>query len=358
IQFAAPPPPIASSVLLERSQETKGVARKKEKWRPTALDGLESRERALQAEVQALLDAQSAGLVQGLGGDRISECGSVSGGSSTPTSHSIRARSESRSGGGGIVPVRQPKRRPVGLRGARRGLLRDMGELAVLKTEGLHILDDEIVRREDILQQVSTWESRIAGAREKLNSHNSHETGESELEREEAAVDNEIQEMEERLQQLRNRKRMLGQQREEAVNKREARLSSYRGALRETEAQVREFLKRPPVLARMSDEDGFYTLHHSRRTLGMAREWWEREAGTLRTKREETSKEKDALEEGAGMWQNAIEAVNTFEDELRAQMAGGEVGKELFRGQIKKMGDVIGVLGGILDQAQERGWNL
>jgi hypothetical protein len=83
---------------------------------------LERREKAIHNDLQLLLDAQSAGLVQGFGGEGVGKEGSSDAGSSTPT-----MRSGSRKERGGVVPVRQPKRRVVGLRGARRGLLGDMG---------------------------------------------------------------------------------------------------------------------------------------------------------------------------------------------------------------------------------------
>ncbi|TVY31814.1 hypothetical protein LOCC1_G008351, partial [Lachnellula occidentalis] len=380
IQFAAPPPPIATSVFLQapsnsHKHENKGwESPSRRSGSPHLRRGnsiidpllnLERREKAIQHELQLLLDAQSAGLIQGFGG--AGEEGSDAG-SSTPTSRSVHANSaRSRSRNGGIVPVRQPKRKAVGLKGARRGLLRDMGELVGIKSEEVGILDEEIERRNEVLAQVETWEKRIDGAREQLSGYAGDEGGGeeavelAELRTEERAVENEIREMEDRLLQMKARRRWLGEQVKESVNRRDARLSSYRGALREAEGQVKEFLRRPPIPVSviMGDEEGFYALPPSRRTLGMAREWWLKESASLATRKEETEKEKQALEEGAIMWEDAAGIVSGFEDELRQQMKSGAAqDKQLFESQVGKMGVVIEKLKDMMGTAEDRGWNL
>lgn len=327
------------------------------------LIALERRETAIQGELQVLLDAQASGLALG-SSSGMSEEGSE-GGSRTPTGRSMNGERESKR----VVPVRQPKRRHISLRGARRGLLRDMEELVAVKDEETGVLGVEIEKREEVLGMVGKWEVRIQGAREQLVGYNDNDNiqgGEesaeiAELRTEERALDAEIREVEDRLAQMKAKRRWLGEQIKESVNKREARLSSYRGALREMEGQVREFLKRPPVgfSVVMGGEEGFYGLPASRRTLGMAREWWGKEVAALGDKKEETEKEKRALEEGAGMWEGVVGVVGEFEDGLRRQMKSGEVqDKQMFRGQISKMAMVIEKLKDVLQTAEERGWNL
>ena len=51
------------------------------------------------------------------------------------------------------MPVRQPKRRVVELRGARSGMLRDMEELISIKREEEGVLHGEIVRRNETLAE-------------------------------------------------------------------------------------------------------------------------------------------------------------------------------------------------------------
>lgn len=325
---------------------------------------LERRERAIQAELQELLDAQSAGLVLGFGGS-----GSVddvrSEGSSTPTTRN--QKSKERGSGSGVVPVRQPKKKVLSLRGARRALLRDMGELVIAKFEEAGVLDMEIERRERVLAQVGDWEQKIEGVRKQLEAQSGvGGTGEEEseikgLREEERAVDLEIREMEDRLAAMRARKRWLGERIEEGVNRRDAKMSSYRGALKGVEKEVREFLRRPSVgrSVVMGDEEGFAELPPQRRTLGLAREWWEKEVAVLEKRREDVERERQALEDGAEIWKESVDAVVGFEDELRRQMGAGSVGdKTLLVKQIEGMGGVIRSLEAKRDIAQEKGWNL
>lgn len=411
IQFSAPPPPIVSSVLLSPEATSAGTrfgaSYPEQSGRSTSrgskspagpssvgargisLDTrsprgivgmdpllvLERRERALQAELQNLLDAQSAGLVQGFGGSSAQTDASSDAGSSTPTTRSIDGRERSRDkreGRGGVVPVRQPKKKPLSLRGARKGLLRDMGSLVEVKNEEGAILEGEIARREKVLTRVAEWEMRIEGVRKQLSSYTGSGSEEessagteedselAELKTEERAVDNEIREMEDRLAQMQARKRWLGERIKEGVNRREARLSSYRGALKEVEVEVKSFLARPPIQASvvMGGEDGFTSLPSNRRTLGLAKEWWNKEVSTLQTRREEVETEKQALEDGARIWAESINIVVEFEDELRRQMTSGGGDPAMLREQIEKMGAVIKELEGTRALVESKGWNL
>ncbi|KAH6664707.1 hypothetical protein B0J14DRAFT_607549 [Halenospora varia] len=403
IQFSAPPPPIATSILLPSSPYTQAPPNSSIIWAPESssqiqgrtnqrqgvvtdpLLGLERRERAIQKELQVLLDAQSAGLIQGFGGhvggemnggDEGSEAGS-----STPTSRSMLhvnsgSRDGSRNGHGrktssGVVPVRQPKRKKIGLRGARRGLLGDMGELVLVKAEEISILEGEMLQRESVLLQVKNWEERIEGARERLSGYSAtgvqNEGGGeaamelAELQTEERAVENEIREVEDRLAQMKARRGWLRERIREGINRQEAMLSGYRGALREAENEVKQFLKRPPIPVSvvMGEEEGFMALPVGRRTLGMAGEWWSKELSQLELRKKETENEKMALEEGAKLWKESIKIVNDFEDDLRKQMASGQNhGPEMLEKQIGKMRAVIDKLSQTAKTAEEKKWNL
>jgi hypothetical protein len=248
-------------------------------------------------------------------------------------------------------------------------LLRDIGELAAIKHEEAGLLADSIAQREDVLRKVEVWEQRIQSFQKQLSSSASNadedEEGRelAELRNEEKAVENEIREMEERLAQMRARRKWIAERVREGENRREARLSSYRGALREVEGEVRDFLKRPPVFAGsptslVPEDESFTTLPVGRRTLGMARELWTREITHLGTRRDAVEKEKEALEEGAKMWSESINAVVEFEDGLRKQMAGDMQDTAMLQEQVFKMGKVVKELESSLRIAEERGWNL
>ncbi|TAQ91147.1 hypothetical protein B7494_g495 [Chlorociboria aeruginascens] len=390
IQFAAPPPPIGSSVVrlpfnhaLSLSQAeppepgVSSTATKKRLYlntRSSRIDpllALERKEQSIKNELQTLLDAQSAGLVRGFGGDvGGGRDGSSDAGSSTPTTSYIPRGTVKGTQGSGIVPVRQPKEKTISLRGARKGLLRNMEVLVSIKREQLDILVDEIQQRGTILARVVVWEKRIEGARGKLNEYRGNQNAKelesggeegiriTELKAEERAVDAEIQEMEDRLAQMRAKKRWLGERVREEVNKREARLSSYRGVLREVEAEVQEFLRWPPIPTSvvMGAEEGFMVLPAHRRTLAMAREWWNKEISQFQQRKLEVEKEKSALEEGIKTWESTIEVVRGFEDDLRAQMATNV--PETLKDQVGKMKTVIDRLDENAKFAEDKGWNL
>lgn len=364
VQFKGPPPPIAQSVVLPMRHAEPSTSRGN--VRPPTTTGsdpllvIERRQRAIQKELQGLLDAQSAGLVRGFGGGAEgSEAGS-----STPTA---AGRSREREG---IVPVRQPKKKVMSLRGARRGLLRDMEMLAGVKEEESRVLGEEMKRRERVLERVKAWEERMQAVQGELEAYSgSGEDGRAgeeytevtALQKQERTIDHEIRELEDRLMQLRARKNWLGERIREGVNRREARLSSYKGALREVESEVKEFLRRPPVDRSlvMGTQEGFTALPPSRRTLGMAKEWWTRELTTLSTRQTAADAEKTALHEGAELWTSTIDIVTAFEEDLRRQMASTTApDAQGLHEQVGKMGDVIAKLESNLHVAESKHWNL
>lgn len=366
--FAAPPPPIATSILLKPVDSNSSRSSRENVRRGTRVVDpllmLERREKTIQRDLQALLDAQSEGLVAGFGGSATMESGN-----DTPTaSGSVNGRSQSRGSGyqgrsgGGITPVRQPKVKPLGLRGARRGLLQEMASLCEVKSEENLVLEAEIAKREQIIQKVDTWEQRIASATKQLATASSNTTDDNlgGLEEEQVAIDREIEELEDRLAILRARKSHIGRQITEGVNKREARLSSYKGALREAEMEVKSFLHHPPItsasLLPNTPEESFLNLPVSRRTLSLAQTHFSREESYLRDKKSSVEKERDALEQGLVLWAECMDTITTFEDDLRTQMKSG---KEMdLRSQVEKMGAVIEKLNGVKAQAESEGWNL
>ncbi|KAH8594731.1 hypothetical protein B0O99DRAFT_624582 [Bisporella sp. PMI_857] len=369
IQFSGPPPPIATSALLNPTSAVHaptldGVGHlpiRRASRGADPLVNLERRERAIQQELQVLLDAQSSGLVHGFGGDvndRVSDAGS-----STPTASTRETRSR------GVTPVRQPRKKAIGLKAARRGLGRDMGELIRVKDEESGVLEKEIERREEVLGKVKLWEERIEEMRAQLNnyaeigkqSRTQEDLETAELQAEEKAVEHEIREMEDRLAQMKARKKWLGERIKEGVNRREARLSSYKGALKEVESEIKEFLKRPPLETSvvMRDEESFTALPANRRTLGMANEWWTREIEGLEKRKAEAFGEKEALKEGQKIWEETVEIVTEFEDDLRAQVKLNTIhGLDMLKGQIAEMAKVVGALEEKLNLAEKKAWNL
>jgi len=254
----------------------------------------------------------------------------------------------------------------------------DMQELVNVKVEEGAVLEGEIRRREEVLGRVKGWEMMISQARKQLSSYaaksigtgngrdnvgaNEEDTELQELKNEHKSVGNEISELEIRLSQLRLRQSHLAARIASSENRREARLSSYRGALRDVESDVAAFLKNPPlrdVSVVMHGEKGFLELPVGRRTLEMAGEWWGREVEALVARQEEVRKEKEALEAGLTSWGEVVSIVGDFEDGLRRDMAEGASQTTAgLRSQITKMQEVISQLEAHFATAEQKRWNL
>jgi len=318
------------------------------------------------------------GLVQGRIGESHGDDRSSDAGSSTPTTRSMvpspnRSR-EQRSGSAnrGVVPVRQPRRKKIGLKNARKGILTAMEELlAVKEHEGL-VVDEEIKTVESLLSQVNMWEKKISSFEQEMRRISDGTEGREigELKTERAAVETEIRELEERLMNLRARQRHLSRRIEEVGNRTESEMSSFLEGRRGVESEVNEFLRRPPVLevtiavmTRRADGvgegEGFLSLPPKRRTLEMAKDWLSSILATLSTHREATEKEKDALEQGAATWNDTISLVMTFEEDLRAQMSGAQqLAIQDLKQQLTRMGNIVRDLEGKAREAEEKRWNL
>ncbi|KAK4139698.1 pyruvate kinase [Dichotomopilus funicola] len=313
VLFAGPPPPIASSQMLYRDEEERvtypaasshnGASSLAQNIGSVLFDrnptspnrrrsrdhdpeqqaiwlNLQRREQALQKDLQRLLDAQSVGLAANLDPtieQTPSETSDVTTRSATPTSTSTFRTDRSRrhvafatstTSSGTIVPVRQPRSKPLSLQGKLGGLL---------EKPGVKPLDAEFFAH-------------------------------------------------------------VGSESPGGV----------------------EFIK----------------LRPERRTVEMARDWWEGESRLLEKRRQEVEKERAALEEGVAVWKDAVALVSGFETDLRKEIDGdadetaskgkgreGETVSEAdlthtMRAQLDKMRAVMDGLGERLHVAEEHGWNL
>ncbi|KAK3313054.1 hypothetical protein B0H66DRAFT_484852 [Apodospora peruviana] len=458
VLFAGPPPPIVASRIIYRDEEdnrgsprtprgleTSSLVRnvnsvlfdrgspartrdQTQDYEPDAVwRNLHHREKRLQKELQHLLDAQSAGLVANL--DRNAALSSSArseasdAGSNTPTgtfysdsptrhrrqSH-VRFEQPTRATPTGeVIPVRQPRHKPMGLRAVRSGLARTITLLADLKAEEDANLASALSIRKKALSQLRKLSVRREGITEELRILESDDEEPlsrelRELGEEHEGVSSEIGELEERLVGLRNRRRWLDGRIEDVRNRREAGLSGYKGALKEVEGRVSAILRRPPVKPldieaiaggrrggppgtdesdNGSNRDGheneqvveqspggaeFLHMRPERRTVEMAREWWDGEVAILERRKDEVDKERAALEEGVEVWKGAVKLVSDFESGLKQAMKDdgqGDKGKnaaltpeEAMYAQLEKMATVTAGLEERLQIAEDKGWNL
>ena len=445
--FYGPPPPIAASRVLYRDEEDAissaavvqsrgspslartainsvlfsrgvppGTREQSQNYElDTAWRNLQRREKALQEELQHFLDIQSAGLAGNLDPDAARTPNSQStpseAGSSTPTGTLYTAASavrhsritfdipESAVQGGEVIPVRQPRQKPLGLRAARSGLAKSMTLLADLKAEEDAELSSALSVRKRALSQLRKLSARKNGIIDELNALESDEYDPlakelRELGEEQVAVTAEISELEERLVGLRNRRRWLLRRTDDVRNRRDAGLSGYRGALGDVDGRLTGILHRPPIMplalealgARSGSREDtsltgvslqeqatrgeeFLRMRPDRRTVDMAKDWWESEVQLLEARKTEIDRERSALEEGVEVWRKTIRLISDFEKGLRSELrgetdsAGNGKAKmpspeQAMHAQLDKLGEVMAELQSQLQGAEEKSWNL
>lgn len=377
----------------------------------TAWRGLRRRERALESDIQRLLDSQVAGLISGSQTEDFSLSRELDAhsdaGSSTPTgtfystatSRSQMPRSlyipPTSTADGNVIPVRQPaKTRPPGLKSARHGLRRTIISLIELRQEESDQIDTSIDERRNALAQLNKLGTRRLGIQSELAAFDGDDEeplGKQlrELEGTYGSVNQEISMLEEKLMSLRNQRRWLRDKMDDVKGKREAGLSGYRGALKELDSELTRLVRRPPILpldpAVFKKNNGglgedvassggveFLRLIPERRTPELAKSWWEAELEILEKRRTQVDEERLALEQGAALWKDVISLVSDFESELRRVLKGGistsktsakgkekaPSEKELIETQLKNMSRVLAELQEAMRHAEANSWNL
>lgn len=285
-----------------------------------ALLALSRQETHLQSTLQALLDAQSEGLLAGLGGGNPAHDDASSTGSRTPTTpESMHQPHTPKS----VIPVRQPARKKVGLQGARRGIARAISDLANLKTEECRVLEDEVAHRESILSTVSAFEKKSTGLREQIRGIQSEDTSlrVEHLEDEKKTLANSIHDLETQLYEMKARHRQLSREIDRLNNNVQSKLSSYQSALGLAERDMKRFLARPPIAETSTKAaTGIWALPKERRTLAMVAEHYSEERQKLQARSEAVQAEGSALEEGKAVWEDVVQEVNKVEKSLRGEM--------------------------------------
>ncbi|KAH0538262.1 hypothetical protein FGG08_005133 [Glutinoglossum americanum] len=305
-----PPPSIISGA------QTTSPTTRPYSIRLSPLVALERKEKQLQRDLQTLLDAQSEGLLAGLEGRGRGDGSSE--GSSTPTAASTEASR--------VVPIHQPAKKRIGLRAARRGILAAIHEFAMAKESGKELLDADLQSKEEALGQVESWEKKRQGLNEKIDAIENGDEGKrvGELNTEAKRVQSEIEDLETRLFELQAKHRNLVSEASETENSVQSKLSSYKASLSILDSQVSRFLARPPFThspaPKSPGEINFLSLQPRRRTLEMASDYLRSAQKDLTLQRAAAEIERDALEDGAVVWEDVINEVTAFERKLRGEM--------------------------------------
>lgn len=334
---------------------------------PTASDSLLSlarQEQHLQSHLQVLLDAQSSGLLAGLGHVDPGSIGSNTPASS-PAPHTRHPQTQTQT----FQPPRQPPSKPIGIRGARLGISRTIADLAALKAQQSSLLETELEDRGQDLEIVENLARKQEGLRDAIQHIEAAPTTSriSSLRSEERILSDEIAEMETKLLQMKARQRHVLREVAELDNSVQAKLSSYKESLSLAEKEVKSFLTRPPahVTGLGEKEKGFWALSAERRTLDMAGDDLRDRMEGLRKKWREAEAERVALEEGNEVWSQVCSVVGDVERGLREEMKmmDGRAGRngEATTGMrriLDLMGRAKGDIEDKLNLAEEKNWRL
>ncbi|KAJ5142824.1 uncharacterized protein N7515_001611 [Penicillium bovifimosum] len=327
---------------------------------------VERQAKHIERNLQVLIDAQSEGLLSVLARPPAD--------GASPTSSSTGVRSQSPS----MVPARQPPPTKIGLRAAREGIFQSIYDLLKLREEERDILLAQTQERENALRDIQSFLSRKSGLEEAITAirgdPESHRS--KRLEEEARNLETDIHELETRLYEMKAKHRHLVEEISHINNSVDAKLSSYTESLSLLESDIRSYLRDPPIqpLAEHAGESTFHSLNPKRRTLDMAQEHWNTEQVRLHSRQQKVDAEIIALEEGGGVWKQAVSDISGFEKRLQANMrhyvelatpATGAAGStptdtkdELVRSILDDMEKTTRRLESHLELAEDKDWKL
>ncbi|KAI8961165.1 hypothetical protein F5Y11DRAFT_241542 [Daldinia sp. FL1419] len=348
------------------------------------------RERQLEKELQKLLDAQGDALQRDLeGGDTgKSSPSSTRAGFSSPDAKQSSAQTKLSEGT--VVPVRQPKNRPLSKRRARIGIARSVTMLADLKNEEEAYIAGALAERKAALARLRNLSSQHLSITEEMKALEEDtelpiKTEIAKMESQHRTVCANIEKLEEKLRLLRRTKASLEQKLDEARSTREACLSGYRGALKQCDQGISELMKYPGVrvleIEDLKKHGGpdfvaltskymsgieFLSLRPERRTIEMAKEWWEGEVAMLEQRKAAVDKERAALEEGNEIWQQTLTRISDFENGLNQALQDATIQHDLdsgdpasiIREKYTALREVLHEIQRTYDYVCSRGWNL
>jgi hypothetical protein len=326
---------------------------------PDELLALQRRARYLEQQLQELLDAQADGLMGGLGAaDAIPE-DLLSNGSTTPTVSSSKSGDRSAENGN---HGHAPGRKKVGLQAARLGISKRIRQLASVKSEELDLLDEDLRKLQITVEKTDAWGQKRMRLEKKIRDIETEDAGAKaqSLQTEASKLEQEIRLKEEELWALKRRHRRVLDDIADTENSVEAKLASYKTSLSLLDREVSSFLVRPPNANHVPmSSSPFLTLPAKRRTLEMAREYWQDEYTRLAEKCEEVDTDRGALNEGSVMWTDVAKKVADYETSLQSYMQkAGRNGSTDPSGLLEQMDTTIAYLEEKLEVASSRSWNL
>ncbi|KAI0882360.1 uncharacterized protein GGS22DRAFT_50735 [Annulohypoxylon maeteangense] len=351
---------------------------------------MQRRERQIHKELQKLLDAQGAALERDLGGGDLREASSESSSKRELSPVSSTSTAQPSLAGGSVVPVRQPKRKPMSKRQARNGIARSVTMLADLKNEEDAYIAAALASRKTALSKLRNLSSQHKSITAEMKALEEDDdlpirTEILAMEDKHRTVSANIEKLEEKLRALKRAKIDLERRLEEARSTRDSSLSGYRGALKQCDQGIVSLMKYPGIqvleVEDLKEQGGgdlialtskhmsgveFLSLRPERRTAEMAKDWWEGEVSILELRKAAVDKERTALEEGNEIWQQVLVLLVDFETRLNEslQVATKQHDFEstnpgsILRNQYKELQKTLRELQKLQDYVETRGWNL
>ncbi|USP82753.1 hypothetical protein yc1106_10027 [Curvularia clavata] len=349
------PPPVTSSVLWAAPKANISLQPRV----PDDLLALQRRARHLEQQLQELLDAQADGLMAGLGAESTITDDVVSNGSTTPTVSSVRSSDRSAENG---ETQPKPRRKKVGLQAARHGISRRMKQLASIKADELDLLDEDLRKVQSTVEKTEAWSQKRTRLEKKIREIESQDAGAKtrSLQTEASKLEQEIRQKEEELWALKRRHRRVLDELADTENSVEAKIASYKTSLSLLDREVSNFLAKPMDPDHVPVSSSPYpTLPAKRRTLEMAREYWQDEYTRLAEKCEAVDTDRGALDEGAQLWSDVMKKVADYETSLQdyMQQIGRKNPPEPSK-LLEQMENTIAYLEKKLEFASSRSWNL
>ncbi|KAI0158324.1 hypothetical protein GGR57DRAFT_43680 [Xylariaceae sp. FL1272] len=339
---------------------------------------IERQELSLEKQLQKLLNAQDYALEKSLASDEPEDSVSRS---STPDSIPPK---------GHVVPVRQPRKRHLSKKEARVGISHCLSQLSNLKNEEDAYIATALAERKSALSRLRNLSSKRSNIVTEMKAMESDQPLKREIQKmqdQHRTVCSDIEKLEHQLRVLKQKKTRLEQRITEAKSRRESELSGYAGALKECDKRIKDIMDFPSIsvleveglLSKDADLKAllgdhmsgfeFLSLRPERRTLPMAKDWWEGEIKVLELRKTAVDRERNALDEGAQLWADVIGRLDAHDQHLslamtalasyaaRPEKRGGEA-----EGTLKKQYELskstMTDLEDLQNYTEAQGWNL
>lgn len=330
---------------------------------------LSRQQRSVEARLQELLDAQSEGLLRGLG--RPAEPSS-SGSEYPDTYFSSKSSLPSTRASWNATSPHRTNRKRIGLNSSRSGIAQALAELITLKTHELEICHSNAEQIVQDLAYVEGLGTRETGLRESIGIIEDENASLQirKYRQEEEALSKEIVQLENRLWEMQTRRRHLLGEIEGLENRVQSKLSSYKTSLGLVEEEIRGYLARSPETGVLDKiQKGFWALPPPRRTLVLAKEHLHYKQEELKKEERDLKNEETALQEGRTVWQDVVSIVTVVEDLLRQEKQRFPYGQDLANPGVSANNLPLDKLLSALQVAQtqiepklgiaeDKGWNL